>query len=441
MKTKKQHRRELFSSHIGMLLACVGSAMGLANIWMFPARLGEFGGITFLIPYLIFLFGFSCFGLMGEYAFGKKFRKGPVQAFEQVFVEKNMPQFGVIGWFPVLSLIGVLAAYSVIMGWILKYLVLAITNSFVAMDAPAVFNSFAGTAANIPWTLLTILVTAIIVSLGIQKGIERYSTIMMATFYIVVFFIVIRALTLPNALQGVIHMFTPNWQVFFKMRVWIYALGMAFFTLSLGGAAMVVYGSYMPEETDVPKTARQTAGLDLLASVMCALFTIPAAFSFGFDPGVGPGLLFISIPNIVTRLPAGYIFGILFFLCALFAALTSSIVMLEVPIEALMSKFRISRKNAAILMSVLAAAIAVPLNFSMSVFGRFTDIVTIIIFPLAAVTGGFVIFWVYGAEKCRVDMNQTAKREIKKWFSPYMKYVYVPVCLLVVIMGILFGGL
>ncbi|MEL3906759.1 MAG: sodium-dependent transporter [Treponema sp.] len=437
-----KQKRELFKTNLGMLLACVGSAMGLANIWMFPARLGEFGGITFLIPYLIFLFGFSSFGLMGEYAFGRKMRKGPVAAFEAVLAGKTKIRLlRAAGWFPVTALIGILSFYTVIIGWILRYFILALFNDFEGMNSASFFNTFAGTPANIPWTVTALVITAVIVGLGIQKGIERFTTGMMATFYIVVSVIVLRAITLPGALDGVALMLMPKWEVFFHLRVWVYALGMAFFTLSLGGAAMLVYGSYMPEKTDIPLTARQTAGLDLLASIMCASFTIPAAFSLGLNPQAGPALLFITVPKIVTQMPAGYIFGILFFLCALFASLTSSIVMLEVPVEALMSKCKISRKAAAWIISIIAGCIAVPLNFDMQIFSLFTDAVAIIIFPLAAVTAAFIIFWVYGAEQTLHDINLHARNKIGSWYAPYMQYVFVPVCLILVIAGIFLGDL
>lgn len=437
----KKQKRELFKTNIGMLLACVGSAMGLANIWMFPARLAEFGGITFLIPYLIFLFGFSSFGLMGEYAFGRTMRKGPVLAFESVIRRKTSnPILCAAGWFPVAALVGILSFYSVIIGWIIRYLTLAVTNAFPSIDS-AFFESFAGTPANIPWTIAAIIATAVIVSLGIQKGIERFTTVMMATFYLVVLVMVIRALSLPGAWRGVQTMLTPKWEALGHFRIWIYALGMAFFTLSLGGAAMLVYGSYMPETTDIPKAARQTAGLDFLASIMCALFTIPAAVSLGINPEAGSALLFIAVPKIMTQMPAGYVFGVLFFLCALFAALTSSIVMLEVPVEAIMSKFRLSRKKAAVIISVIAACIAVPLNIDMKLFGSFTDTVAIIIFPLAAVTAAFIIFWVYGAKHILEDINIHAKHPIGAWYAPYMQYIFAPVCFALVIAGIFLGGL
>ena len=437
----EKQKRELFKTNIGMLLACVGSAMGLANIWMFPARLGEFGGLSFLIPYLIFLFGFSSFGLMGEYAFGRKMRRGPVLAFESVIrLKTHNPVLCSAGWFPVVALVGILSFYSVIIGWIIRYLILAVSNAFPAMDN-TFFESYVGTPANIPWTIAAIIVTALIVSLGIQKGIERFTTVMMATFYLVVLVMVIRSLTLPGAWRGVQTLLTPKWEVLRHFRIWLYALGMAFFTLSLGGAAMVVYGSYMPEKTDIPKIARQTAGLDFLASVMCALFTIPAAVSLGINPEAGSALLFIAVPKIMTHMPAGYIFGVLFFLCALFAALTSSIVMLEVPVEAVMSKFRLSRKKAALIISLAAVCIATPLNVDMKLFGTFTDTVAIIIFPLAAVIAAFIIFWAYGAKQTLEDINLHAKRKIGHWYAPYMQYVFVPICLVLVIAGIFLGGL
>lgn len=438
----QKEKREIFKTNIGMLLACVGSAMGLANIWMFPARLGEFGGITFLIPYLIFLFGFSAFGLMGEYAFGRRMRKGPVIAFESVLAQKTKnPLIRAVGWFPVAALVGILSFYTVIIGWILRYFILALLNDFPSMNSASFFNTFAGTPANIPWTLAAIITTSVIVSLGIQKGIERFTTLMMATFYIVVTIIVIQTLSLPGALQGVALMLTPKWEAFLHIRIWVYALGMAFFTLSLGGAAMLVYGSYMPEKTDIPRAARQTAGLDLLASIMCALFTIPAAFSLSVDARSGPALLFITVPKILTQMPAGYIFGILFFLCVLFASFTSAIVMLEVPVEALMSKFKIKRTICTLIVSVLAGCIAVPLNFDMEIFSLFTDTVSIIIFPLAAVTAAFIIFWIYGAEQTLEDINRHAEYKIGKWYAPYMQYIFVPVCFVLVITGIFLGGL
>ena len=197
----------------------------------------------------------------------------------------------------------------------------------------------------------------------------------------------------------------------------------------------------MPEKTDIPKIARQTAGLDFLASVMCALFTIPAAVSLGINPEAGSALLFIAVPKIMTHMPAGYIFGVLFFLCALFAALTSSIVMLEVPVEAVMSKFRLSRKKAALIISLAAVCIATPLNVDMKLFGTFTDTVAIIIFPLAAVIAAFIIFWAYGAKQTLEDINLHAKRRIGHWYAPYMQYVFVPICLVLVIAGIFLGGL
>ncbi|KAJ49960.1 NSS family neurotransmitter:Na+ symporter [Clostridium tetanomorphum] len=433
-------QRETFNSKYGFILACIGSAMGLANIWMFPWRLGAYGGAAFLIPYLIFLYGFSTFGLMGEFAFGRKMRKGPVGAFEKAFKSKGKKHGAKVGAIPVIGLTGVLTFYCVVIGWILKYFTLAVMGQFRTMDVDNYFTVFSASSSAIPWNMAGIIITGLIVSLGIQNGIEKANKYMMTTFYIVVFIIMFRALTLPGAMEGVKFLLVPKWEELFHIKTWIMALGMTFFTLSLGGAGMVIYGSYLKDGEDVPDITRKTAIFDLLASLMSALFTIPAAFAFGLDPGAGPKLLFMTLPKVFNSMPGGYIFGILFFMCVVFAAISSSINMIEVPVEALIDRLKFSRSKSILVICIICAAIGAPLNLDAALFGKFADLFSVQIFPCGAILCAITMYWIYGADKAREDINAGAVKPLGKWFEPFMKYVFTPVSAIIVFAGFVLGG-
>lgn len=429
---------------MGFILASVGSAIGLGNIWLFSWRIGAYGGAAFLIPYLIFVFGIASVGLMEEWSFGRSQRKGAIGSFENVFNQKKAGSGGfgvVLGFIPVLAVYAVYIFYAVVIGWLLKYFVLSLTGAFSSMNIGEYFGAFAGSSGTIGWHAAGIIITMVIVLFGIQKGIEKANKIMMPVLFATLIILMIRSLTLPGAGAGLAYMLVPDWSKIAMTETWIMALGQAFFTLSLGGATMLVYGSYAKDETDIPSASMQTVIYNFLASLLAALVIIPAVFAFGLDPAAGPALLFITIPNVFAQMPGGYIFGILFFLSIVFAGFSSSVSMLEPAVEGLMDKAKMSRTTAVVIMSIIAFVIGLPLDTSMARFGMWADISTIYVLPFGAVISAFVFFWIFGADKARAEINKGAAKPYGKWFEYYAKYVFVFVALIVMILNIIFGGI
>ncbi len=433
-------QRETFTSKLGFVLASIGAAIGLGNIWMFPWRLGAYGGAAFLVPYFLFVFGLVSAGLMGEFAFGRSQQKGAIGSFENVF--KNNPRLGaLLGTVPVIGVSGVFVFYVIVVGWILKYLFLSILGSFGSIDIAAYFGGFAGQPESIFWHILSVLITLIIIRSGVQKGIEKTNKFMIPALFILLIILLFRSLTLPGSMEGVKFMLVPDWSKLAEPVTWIMALGQAFFTVSLGGAAMLVYGSYLKKNEDIKSSAIQTITFNTLASLLAAFVIIPAVFAFGLDPQAGPPLLFITVPNIFKMMPGGYIFGILFFLSVAFAGISSALNLMEVPVEALMERLDWSRKKSTYVVAIVGLIIGLFLDVNMGRFGKFADFVTIYLIPLGAVLAGFVFFWIYGAAKARKEINQGAKKPLGKWFEGYAKYVFVLVALAVLILGIVYGGI
>lgn len=431
--------RETFASKWGFILASVGAAMGMANLWMFPWRLGTYGGAAFLMPYLFFLFFFSIYGLMGEYALGRRMQNGTVGAFDKVLKEKGKKWGSLLGFFPALAVTGVFTFYVIVQSWIIHYFYLALSGQLFKMDINSYFSNYAGTGATIPWHILSLLLVLAVVILGVQKGIEKVCKIMMPIFYVIMFIIMIRSLTLPGALEGVKFLLIPKWEHLFNIKTWVMALGMSFFTLSLG-SGNVAYGSYLKAEEDIPDASWKTACFDTLASMMAALAIMPAVFAFGLDPGAGPQLMFITLPNVFNNMAGGRIISILFFLIVFFAALSSSIHMIEGPVEGLIDKLKCSRKVAVCLLIVTALIIGFFLDTNMELFGTFSDFFSVLLLPSSAVLIAVVLYWVYGADKALEEINTGAKRPVGAWFGPFMKYIFTPVTFIILLAGYFVGG-
>ncbi|MGE4520446.1 MAG: sodium-dependent transporter [Desulfobacteraceae bacterium] len=436
--------RETWTSKFAFILASVGSAIGLGNIWLFSWRVGAYGGASFLIPYIIFVFGIAAVGLMGEWAFGRSQKKGAIGAFENVFrsIDEKYKGLGTaLGLIPVAAIYSIYIFYTIVIGWLIKYFILAVSGTFATMDIPSYFNTFPGSSASISWHGAAILINLVIVYFGVSKGIEKANKIIMPLFFGMLILLLFRSLTLDGAFEGFKYIFMPDWSKIAMSETWVMALGQAFFTLSLGGATMLVYGSYAKDETSIPSAAFQTVTFNFLASLLAAFVIIPAVFAFNLDPNAGPGLLFITIPNIVNQMPGGLLFGTVFFLSVVFAALSSSISMLEPAVEGFMHKTRISRTKTVFLLSALAFVIGLPLDLNMNLFGKWVDITTVYVLPFGALVSAFVFFWIYGASKAREEINKGDGFKFGKWFEFYSKYVFVPVAVLVLVLNIAFGGI
>ncbi|MCT4596229.1 MAG: sodium-dependent transporter [Anaeromicrobium sp.] len=438
---EQNNSRETWGSKLGFILACIGSAIGLGNIWMFPWRLGQFGGGAFLIPYLIFVFLLGTTGLMGEFALGRSQQRGAIGAFEKVFKEKKLPGGTLIGTIPVIAQTGVFIFYSVVVGWVLRFFVFALRDEFKTMDINTAFGNFAGHTESIGWTIGAILITLCIVILGVKSGIEKVSKVIMPALFGIFIMLMINTLLLKGSMEGIKYLLLPDWSYLLKIDTWVMALGQAFFTVSLGGAGMVVLGSYLPKEMDIPSSAFSTALFDTLAALMAAFIIIPAAFAFDLDPGAGPQLLFITMPRIFNMMGGGYVFGILFFLCLVFAAISTEIVLMEVAVEAFMDKLGMKRTSSALLTACIGIGTGCLLSTNMEWFGKFADMVAIYLLPFSALLAAIAFFWIYGIDKARNEINRGAKIKMVKHWEILAKYIFVFTATAVLILGILYGGI
>lgn len=445
MTKTNQKQREEFRTRLGFIVACIGSAVGMGNIWMFPYRTGKFGGAAFLIPYFIFviLLGFS--GVIGEMAFGRGVKAGPLGAFssamEMRFGEKGKKWGKLIGMVPVIGSLGIAIGYSVVVGWFLKYLFTALTGQLTKVeDMGSFFGSLAVNFGSIGWQMLGLGLTFLIMILGVTKGIEKMNKLMMPVFFVFFIILLVRVTTLPNALDGYRYLFVPNWEQLGNIKTWVYALGQAFFSLSLAGSGTIVYGSYLKKDIDVVSCAKNVAFFDTCAALLAGMVVIPAVFAFQLDVASGPPLMFITLPAVFQQMPFGGLFAIIFFVAVLFAAITSLMNLFETPIEALQQQFSLSRRWAVGIIAVISAAVGIFIESGDAV-GAWMDAVSIYIIPLGALLAGIMFFWVCPKGYARKQVELGASKPLGKWFEPVTKYVFVGITLIVYVLGIFFGGI
>lgn len=433
-----------FNNKWGFVISCIGSSVGMANIWMFPYRIGEFGGAAFLIPYIIFVLLIGFTGVIGEMAFGRAMHSGPLGAFKKAFdmksSKKNSRIGTVIGLIPVIGSLGIAIGYSVIIGWILKFLADSITGAIVNEEEPAqVFAVLSRNFGSIPWHLLGLVLTLICMSFGIARGIEKINRIMMPAFFALFLFLAVRVAFLDGAADGYAYLFKPDWSAITDPQTWVYAMGQAFFSLSIAGSGTVVYGSYLKSDVDIVSSAKYVAFFDTLAALLAGLVIIPAVFAYGMEPNSGPGLLFITIPAVIRSIPFGQAFAILFFLAVLFAGATSLVNLLESPVEALQSRFGWTRRSALLLVGAVTAAAG--LFVEGDLLSPWMDTISIYVIPLGALLAGITMFWICGKTFARNAVQLGRRRTLGRWFEPMTRYVFCGVALVVYVLGIFFGGI
>lgn len=442
MNEKKQTGlRDSFRSKTGFIIACIGSAVGMGNIWLFPYRTGQFGGAAFLIPYFLFviILGFS--GVVGEMAFGRSQGTGPLGAFSNAVKMRGKRGGRIIGIIPVVGSLGIAIGYSVVVGWLFKYLFESFTgNLFAAEDTGAFFGSIAGNFGSVGWHMLGLAITFAIMLFGISRGIEKMNKLMMPLFFVFFLALMIRVFTLDNVAAGYEYLFVPDWKYLGDVRTWVYALGQAFFSLSLAGSGTIVYGSYLKKDTDIISCARNVAFFDTCAALLAGLVIIPAVFAFGEDVASGPPLMFITLPKVFQQMPFGEVFAIVFFIAVLFAAITSLMNLFETPIEALQTQFGLSRKVSVGIVALIAAVVGIFIESGDTV-SAWMDIVSIYIIPLGALLAAIMFFWVCPKGYAREQVQMGRKKPIGRWFEPVTKYLFVGLTLAVYILGIFFGGI
>lgn len=437
-------KRDSFNNKWGFILACIGSAVGMGNIWMFPTRVSMYGGGSYLIPYFIFvaLIGFT--GVIGEMSFGRATKSGPVDAFGYACGTKNKRKLGeVIGFIPVLGALAMAIGYTVVMGWILKYMIGAFTGKTLAPadteGFAASFGSMASAFGNNVWQIVALVIGIIILMFGVGRGIEKANKIMMPVFFILFAVLGIYVAFQPGAIEGYKYIFRVDPEAFADPKTWIFALGQAFFSLSIAGNGTLIYGSYLSDNEDIPAAAGRVALFDTIAAMLAALVIIPAMATTGAQLNQGgPGLMFIFLPALFKSMPGGYIVAIIFFVAVFMAGLSSLINLYEAPIATIQEKLHLGRKASCAIIAAIALIVSICIQ---GIVSGWMDILSIYICPLGAGLAGIMFFWICGKKYVETQVNTGRDKKFTDKFYPICKYIFCPVCFLVLILGIVLGGI
>lgn len=344
-------QRDSFTSKFGVIAAAAGSAIGLGNIWRFPYVAGENGGGAFLFVYIGFIILIGIPVMLSELSIGRAAQQNPFGAFKKL-APKTYWQ--VIGFMGVIAAFVILSFYATVAGWTLHYLYSSVLDSFAGQSPQQLEQTFtdfkAGTFMPVLWQVVFMVLTAFIVMAGIKDGIEKYTKVLMPILLVLILVLIVRSLTLPGAMKGLEFLFAPD---FSKItgEVILEALGQAFFSLSIGMGTLITYGSYIRKDNNLVNTAVSVSMSDTLIAILAGVAIFPAVFAFNIEPSSGPGLVFITLPNIFEQMPGGYFFSLMFFLLLSVAALTSSISVLEVVVAYFSEELKMTRKKATLLAS------------------------------------------------------------------------------------------
>ena len=428
-----------FTSSLGFVLAAVGSAVGMGNIWLFPYRIGQYGGGAFLIPYFLFVALFSYVGLTGEFALGRLTGTGAMGSLDYVLRQKGKRGGKLLGVIPLLGVLGIAIGYSVVVGWVLRYTAGSVTGSILSGDSQSFFDALAVNFGSVPWHLIAVVFTVVILIFGVASGIEKLSKFMMPAFFILFLIIAVRVAFLPGAAEGYLYLLRPDWSYLLNPETWVMAMGQAFFSLSINGAGMLIYGSYMKKDESILRHAGMTALLDTLAALLAGFAIIPAVFAFGIDPTSGPSLMFVTLPQVFGQMPGGQIFALLFFVSVFFAGITSLMNMLEACGEALSSTVKLSRRAATLIVGVVTFVPGLFLE-SLAGMGGWMDLITIYVSPFGALLVAVFIYFVLRVDTIKDELALGGKGRPGTFFTVTARF-YVLVAAAVWVLGIYYGGI
>ena len=429
---KTEHTKH-FASRWGFILASVGSAVGMANVWGFPNKMGSNGGGAFLLIYLLFVVIFSFVGLPAEFAMGRRSGTGTLGSYENAWATRSKTAGkvgGLLGWLPLAGSMCIAIGYAVIVTYVLKALVDSVLGTLMHTDAGNWFASFSATPYSvIPFHIIVVVGTLLTLFLG-AKSIERTNKVMMPLFFVIFLILAVRVAFLAGSGEGYLFMFTPRWEMLADPMIWIWAMGQAFFSLSVTGSGMIVYGAYLSKEEDVVDVAQHTALFDTIAAVVAALVIIPACFSYGLDVGAGPSLLFVTLPTILQDIPFGQLFAIILYVAMIFAGVSSLQNMFEAVAESLIHKFpKLSRTAALIILCVICLGFGIGME-TIDKWGPWMDLVSIYIIPIGATLGAVSWFYVMKKDALLSAVNTGCKRERGAFWYSVGRYVYVPLAII-----------
>ena len=440
-----EEKRSSFSGKLGFILAAAGSAVGLGNIWRFPYLASEYGGGIFLLVYIALSLTFGFALMVAEIAIGRKTRKSPICAYKSL--HKKWSFLGVLATIvPVL----VLPYYSVIGGWVTKYAFGFIAGQGSAMAGDAFFGSFISSAGEpVLWFGIFLIATAIIVLLGVEKGIEKVSKFIMPALVVLMLFIVIYTLcTTDGAWEGVLYYITPDFSKFSVMTV-VAAAGQLFYSMSLAMGIMITFGSFMKKDDHIEKATHKIEIFDTGIAILAGLMIVPACFAFAGGSAEnmqsGPGLMFGVLPKIFETMPAGGVIGAVFFIMVFFAALTSAISLMQTVASTIQDRFNLSQKVSTIIVTVGSFALGLLSCFGYSIFSGFEilgkqmldffDFITnSALMPLIALLTCIFVGYILKPKTLIEEVQQNGKFKQKGLFTIVIRYV-APVCLAVILVS------
>lgn len=335
-----------------------------------------------------------------------------------------------LGWLPLAGSLCIAIGYAVIVAYVCKALFDSLTGTLMKTDTEKWFESFSGTGFSVvPFHIIVVVGTLITLFLG-AKSIEKTNRIMMPVFFIIFVILAIRVALMPGVVEGYIFMLTPRWEALINPIVWVWAMGQAFFSLSITGSGMIVYGAYLPDDEDVVKVSQRTGFFDTLAAVVAALVIIPACFAYNTDVGAGPGLLFVTLPAIMQDIPLGQLFAVILYVAMIFAGVSSLQNMFEAVGESLLHRFpRLNRAVVLVGLCVLALGAGLGME-AISSWGPWMDLVSIYIIPLGASVGAITWFWVMKKDELLEAINRGAARPRGTFWISVGRFVYVPLAII-----------
>ncbi len=450
-------QRENFTSRLGFLLVSAGCAIGIGNVWRFPTITGQNGGGVFVLFYLLFLLLMGVPVLTMELAVGRSGQGTATTAYRAL--EPKGSKWHIHGWFCLLGCCVLMMYYTTVNGWMGLYFIKFLAGAFEGMapgSAGAVFDSMLADPVSMGLaTLLTALIGFAVCSLGLRGGVERITKWMMLALLGLIVVLAIHSFTLPGAAAGLSFYLVPDWQRAQEMgigNVMGSAMNQAFFTLSLGIGAMEIFGSYMQRDNTLASESVRICGLDTFVALCAGLIIFPACFSFGVSPGVGPSLIFVTLPDIFVNMAGGRLWGALFFLFMLFASFSTVIAVFENILASMMELFHLTRKRAAIIGCVAILVLSIPcvLGFNLwsgvqplgpgsTILDGEDFLVSNLLLPLGSLV--YLLFcvvkWGWGYDKYMAEANYGKGIKLPRWLKPYFTYVLPVLIVLILLQGLL----
>jgi len=420
MSSETKNNGTQFGSRWGFILASIGSAVGMANVWGFPAKVGQNGGGAFIVIYLLFIVLFGVVALSAEFAIGRRTGSGTVASYGAAWAsrsEKLRTPGTLVGWLPLAGSMGIALGYACIIAYILKALVSSVTGELMVVDAGEWFGAMSGTPFSVViYHVIVVVVTLATMLMGAET-IEKSNKVMMPCFFIIFIVLAVRVAMLPGSVEGYKFMFVPDWSYLAVPMTWVWAMAQAFFSLSVTGSGMVVYGAYLAKDEDIVSTAKTTAFFDTVAAMTAAMVVIPACFAYNLDVAAGPSLLFVVLPTILADIPLGQLFAVILYVAMIFAGISSLQNMFEAVGESLMRYIpKLSRNMMLVVLGVVCLGIGVFME-PIYRWGPWMDIVSIYIIPIGATIGAISWFWVMKKEDLMEEINRGAKKPHgDKWY-------------------------